>query len=84
VFIAIGSARGRVDDARKDGWWATGDVMRQDEAGDFLVRRQKEKPDHSRRVEHLADRSRACPYCPSRRERGSDYRRARMPSSVSA
>ncbi|CAE6746309.1 class I adenylate-forming enzyme family protein [Paraburkholderia aspalathi] len=42
VFIGYWLGPGRIDDARKDGWWATGDVMRQDEAGDFwYVARKK-------------------------------------------
>jgi acyl-CoA synthetase (AMP-forming)/AMP-acid ligase II len=35
MFVGYWLGPGRIDDARKDGWWATGDVLRQDEAGDF-------------------------------------------------
>ncbi|MFM0507323.1 class I adenylate-forming enzyme family protein [Paraburkholderia sp. RL17-373-BIF-A] len=42
LFVGYWLGPGRIDDARKDGWWATGDVMRQDEAGDFwYVARKK-------------------------------------------
>jgi len=42
VFVGYWIGPGRIDDARKDGWWATGDVLRQDEAGDFwYVARKK-------------------------------------------
>jgi acyl-CoA synthetase (AMP-forming)/AMP-acid ligase II len=42
LFVGYWLAAGLVDDVRKDGWWATGDVLRQDEAGDFwYVARKK-------------------------------------------
>jgi long-chain acyl-CoA synthetase len=42
LFVGYWLGPGRIDDARKDGWWATGDVLRQDEAGDFwYVARKK-------------------------------------------
>jgi long-chain acyl-CoA synthetase len=42
MFVGYWLGPGRIDDARKDGWWATGDVLRQDEAGDFwYVARKK-------------------------------------------
>jgi acyl-coenzyme A synthetase/AMP-(fatty) acid ligase len=42
MFVGYWLAPARIDDARKDGWWATGDVLRQDEAGDFwYVARKK-------------------------------------------
>ncbi|MEX3929460.1 class I adenylate-forming enzyme family protein [Paraburkholderia sp. BR10936] len=42
MFVGYWHGPGHIDDARKDGWWATGDVLRQDEAGDFwYVARKK-------------------------------------------
>jgi acyl-CoA synthetase (AMP-forming)/AMP-acid ligase II len=42
MFVGYWLAPGLVDDVRKDGWWPTGDVLRQDEAGDFwYVARKK-------------------------------------------
>lgn len=42
MFVGYWLGPGRIDHARKDGWWATGDVLRQDEAGDFwYVARRK-------------------------------------------
>jgi long-chain acyl-CoA synthetase len=42
LFVGYWLGPGRIDDARKDGWWATGDVLCQDEAGDFwYVARKK-------------------------------------------
>ncbi|WNC91569.1 class I adenylate-forming enzyme family protein [Paraburkholderia sp. FT54] len=42
LFVGYWLGPGRIDDARKDGWWATGDVLREDEAGDFwYVARKK-------------------------------------------
>jgi acyl-CoA synthetase (AMP-forming)/AMP-acid ligase II len=42
MFVGYWLAPGLVDDVRKDGWWATGDLLRQDEAGDFwYVARKK-------------------------------------------
>jgi acyl-CoA synthetase (AMP-forming)/AMP-acid ligase II len=35
MFVGYWLGPGLIDDARTDGWWATGDVLRQDEAGDF-------------------------------------------------
>jgi acyl-CoA synthetase (AMP-forming)/AMP-acid ligase II len=43
MFVGYWLAPGLVDDVRKDGWWASGDVLRQDEAGDFwYVARKKD------------------------------------------
>jgi acyl-coenzyme A synthetase/AMP-(fatty) acid ligase len=42
MFVGYWLGPERIDDARKDGWWASGDVLRQDEAGDFwYVARKK-------------------------------------------
>ena len=42
MFVGYWISPGVIDDARKDGWWATGDVLRQDEIGDFwYVARKK-------------------------------------------
>lgn len=42
MFVGYWFGPGHIDNARKDGWWATGDVLRQDEAGDFwYVARKK-------------------------------------------
>ena len=42
MFVGYWIGPDRIDDARKDGWWATGDMLRQDEAGDFwYVARKK-------------------------------------------
>jgi acyl-CoA synthetase (AMP-forming)/AMP-acid ligase II len=42
MFVGYWLGPGHIDDARKDGWWATGDVLRRDEAGDFwYVARKK-------------------------------------------
>jgi long-chain acyl-CoA synthetase len=57
LFAGYWVSPGCIDDARKEGWWASGDVLRQDEAGDFWYvgrRCQSDRPTSARRNASLS------------------------------
>jgi long-chain acyl-CoA synthetase len=74
VTVGYWVAPDRMDDATPDGWYHSGDLMRQGEGRRAVVRRPQEGYHHPRRVQHLSGRGRAGPSEPSSGARGRGLR----------